>query len=711
MTHQPKLGPDYSGQNLSGRSFRGQALRGAVFRNADLRGVDFREADLTGANFSGARMGKTWRRKITEFPGHILLALALVSFSYIGMYLMVKSVFRIILNFTGPVYYNEFIEYYFSILPWLGLQITVVILLRKGRLEWIISRIVFFLILACILMVDFKSNFFKFISLNTDYYFLIGERGLSLFILDMTLVIALTFGVICSGVWAGFEVLAIAIGLIFIWTMIVIGMSSNDLFDYDFVNLFFEYHNFFDALNYVYVKIAPIFILVGTALTEGIILTAWLSQQTICHEAPELDWLRRWSLRFRCGGGTDFRGAGLIGADFSNAQLDYARFAEATLDRSHWREAINLHLTNTYDTVLQPKNIRELLTTGHTHNKDFHGKDLHGLDFSGMNLAEADFTDCDLTGTSFKGADLTAAKLTRAVLLGVDLSNARLTGANIGHWNIDKFTQFGGIDCEYVYLDEECKERHPASGQFRPGEFAKLYQEIAHTVDFLIENSTQMEALLRTLEKLRASYDDEDIAQVQKVERKGEAYKVSVAVPAEMEEILRKEIRQEFAQQLLESQSHVKLLQNDHQHLQRERDNLKEMLVLSLSRPINVNATAEANAMNNSRKIEKASITNSAVNLGDHAEVNNTTQIGSQLSEIGPLLEQLRGLIQQSTELPEVLKQDALEKVEILSKAAVKPEAEAKSAAAGALEALKTTAKLATGISSVVLALSKLFGF
>ncbi len=404
----------------------------------------------------------------------------------------------------------------------------------------------------------------------------------------------------------------------------------------------------------------------------------------------------------------------LTGANFSNARLDYARFTGAIQDRTRWRNTINLHLANTYGTVLQAKNVRELLTTGHTQQKDFKLKDLHGLDFSGLNLAEADFSDCDLTGASFARADLTAANLTRAVLLAADLCKARLTAAAIGHWNIDKFTCFDGIDCDYVYLDEEHKERHPASGQFRPGEFAKLYQEIAHTIDFLIEDSTQMEALLYALEKLRASYADEDIAQIQKVERKGEAYKVSVEVPAEMEDILRREIRQEYQQQyqLLENQYHVKLLgvQKDAEHLQSERDNLKELLALALSRPITVNNHVEAQAMNDhSRTIENATLSNSAVNLGDNVAQHNTSQIGSQLSEIAPLLEQLRKAILQSAELPEVLKQDALEKVETLRAAAGQPEAN--STAAGALEALKTTAKLATGISSVVVALSKLFGF
>ena len=658
MNQQAKPGPDYSGQNLSGRSFRGQVLRGAVFRNADLRGVDFREADLTGADFSGARIGKNWRRWALELPVQFMLGIILGVLVVFG----VDSIANFIIKpFPEPfprLVSRSVAPYYWALLPWMGLQIGFVWLARRGRLEWFAI-------------------------------FMVVDTAVALALADFAGAVAL-----------GRALVTIAIGILMVtlgWVVIALGALTV-------------------AVGIAVIAPGPetlaLYMASAIAITITFLADWWLSSQAIQHEILELNWVRGWSLRFRSVGSTDFRGARLNGANFSNAQLDYSHFAGANLTRTQWHNAINLHLANTNGTVLQAKPIRELMTTRKTQNKDFNGKDLHGLDFSNMNLSEADFTDCDLTGASFNGADLTAAKLTRAVLLGVDLSKARLTGASIGHWNIDKFTHFEGIVCEYVYLDGECKERHPATGEFRTGEFAKLYQEIAHTVDFLIENSEQMEALLRTLEKLRASYDDENIAQVQKVERKGEAYKVSVAVPAEMEEILRKEIRQEFAQQLLESQSHVKLLQNDHQHLQRERDNLKEMLVLSLSRPINVNATAEANAMNdNSRKIENASITNSAVNLGDHAEVNNTTQIGSQLADIGPMLEQLRGLINQSTELPEVLKQDALEKVEILSKAAAKPESEAKPIAAGALESLKTTAKVATGISTVVLALSKLFGF
>ena len=657
MNQQAHPGPDYSGQNLSGRSFRGQDLRGAVFRNADLRGVGFCEADLTGADFSGARMGKTSRRWLWELPVQFMSGIIEGIIIIVGFFLMARLMIAPLSELISATELADTAAYYWALLPWLGLQMGFAWTAWRGRLEGFVVRVMVFVAVAVAAAVSVS------VSVSVSVYVPV------LVLVPVYVLVIVAVAVAVAEAW----IVAAA------WVGVMVGA-------------------------------APLAGAVSVAI--AVLASWWLSRQALHVEILELDWLRRWSLRFRCGGGTDFRDAVLTGADFSNTQLEYAHFAGANLNRTHWQNANNLHLANTYCTVLQAKPIRELMTAGKTKHKDFHGLDLHGLDFSGLNLAVADFTDCDLSGASFAGADLTAAKLTRAVLIGAVLTEARLTGATIGQWNIDKNTQFDGIVCEYVYLDEACKERHPATGEFRPGEFAKLYQEIAHTVDFLIENSTQMEALLRALEKLRASYADEDIAQVQKVERKGEAYKVSVAVPAEMEEILRKEIRQEFAQQLLESQSHLKLLQNDQQHLQRERDNLKEMLVLSLSRPININATAEANAMNDhSRKIENSPISNSAVNLGDNTTQSYTAQVGGQLAEIAPLLEQLRGLISQSTELPEVLKQDALEKVDLLRAAAEKPAAEAKITAGSALAALNTTAKLATGISSVVAGLSKLFGF
>ena len=83
-------------------------------------------------------------------------------------------------------------------------------------------------------------------------------------------------------------------------------------------------------------------------LAINMLSARYLSRQAIQHEAPELDWLRRLGLWFRCGGGTDFRRAVLTGANFANSRMDYARFADTTLNHTHWRNAVNLHLANTY---------------------------------------------------------------------------------------------------------------------------------------------------------------------------------------------------------------------------------------------------------------------------------------------------------------------------------------------------------------------------
>ena len=690
MTHQPIPGPDYSGQNLSGRSYRGQDLRGAMFRNADLRGVDFREANLTGADFSGARMGKTWRWWLWELPTQFVIGIALGTLFAMGLTIFASRIITPFSKFVSAEGLTDTASDYWALLLWIGWQIGFAWAARRGRLDWLVAGFGIIMVLP-VPVAGVMARFLIWAGLSEAPYW---ESPWMTLEASEAMYGSLVVGVALAGSFAGAMVGSGAVA----------GAGAVAVADM--------------AIPHPEAGVAG----AAVAILLSCLASWWLSRQALQNENLELDWLRRWSLRFRSAGSTDFREADLTGSVFSGANLAYVRFASANFNRTHWQNAKNLHLANTYGTVLQAKNVRELLTAGKTQHKNFHGKDLHGLDFSGLNIAQADFTDCNLTGVSFKGADLTAAKLTRTVLLGVDLSNARLTGACIGHWNIDKRTLFDGVDCEYVYLDKECKERHPASEQFHPGEFAKLYQEIAHTVDFLIKNKEQMEALHRAMEKLRASYDDEDIAQVQKVERKGEAYKVSVAVPAEMEEILRKEIRQEFTQQLLETQSQVKLLQKDVEHFQSQRDLLKgqvedqkrllDRAFDALNRPINFNPHIEAKTViDQSRKIENSSISNSAVNFGDHAVVNNSPKIANQLAEIGSLLEQLRGLIGQSNELPEVLKQDALEKVETLQLAAAKPEAEAKTAAVGALEALKTTAKMATGISTVVLALSKLFGF
>ncbi len=147
MINQPKPGPDYSGQNLSGRSFRGQDLRGAVFQKADLRGVDFREADLTRADFNGARMGKTWRRKLMELPVQFFLGIFSGVIVLLGVGIIGESIISFAKN-TSTEVLTKVAAYYWALLPWMGLQIGFAWAVRRGRLEWIVAGVMIFVAVA-----------------------------------------------------------------------------------------------------------------------------------------------------------------------------------------------------------------------------------------------------------------------------------------------------------------------------------------------------------------------------------------------------------------------------------------------------------------------------------------------------------------------------------------------------------------------------------
>lgn len=143
-------------------------------------------------------------------------------------------------------------------------------------------------------------------------------------------------------------------------------------------------------------------------------------------------------------------------------------------------------------------------------------------------------------------------------------------------------------------------------------------------------------------------------------------------------------------------------------HLREERDRLENLLKLEMSRPIN--NRAEANAMNDqSRKIENSSISQSAVNLGDHSQMTNAVRTGVELSELESLLGRLRETISATT-LPEADKTTALEKVEVLRQAADQPEPQRGKSALKALGALESAGKAAGGFGTLLGAVEKWFG-
>ena len=115
--------PDYSGQNLQGRSFKGQDLTGANFSKADIRGANFTNAILKDADFTGVKAGLLLQE---HFLNNLALALS--------------SVFLII-STSVSIYINE----------------TIMLILNTKNTENIITGIVYLVVLL-VFYITFLKN-------------------------------------------------------------------------------------------------------------------------------------------------------------------------------------------------------------------------------------------------------------------------------------------------------------------------------------------------------------------------------------------------------------------------------------------------------------------------------------------------------------------------------------------------------------------------
>lgn len=130
--------------------------------------------------------------------------------------------------------------------------------------------------------------------------------------------------------------------------------------------------------------------------------------------------------------------------------------------------------------------VRDLLVTFKVnHESSFIGLNFKGANLAGTDLSYIDLTEADISEATFAGASLEHANLTKAQAIKTNFQQTRLTGACLEAWNIDSTTELSGAICKYVYLLNNQKERRPSSGEFQPGEFTKLFEEVLDTVDLI----------------------------------------------------------------------------------------------------------------------------------------------------------------------------------------------------------------------------------
>ena len=635
--------PDYSGQNLRGRSFKGQNLTGANFSKADIRGANFTNAILKGADFTGAKAGlqKRW---------------------VIGL-LIVSCLLAAISGF-------------FSII--IGVLISSI--LETKNTQNFVAEIVCLVVVAVFFIVTSRKGLTAGLGAVAGA-FAVAEAGAVAFAVAIAIAIAIAGAIAIAVAGAGAGAVA--------------GAGAFTLF------------------------------------------SAYIGWRSLAGNEKDA-WVRSLALAFAATGGTSFRNADLTDADFTGATLKNTDFRKANLTRTRFYEAKKLDFARVDDSILTKLAVLKLLVTGNGRGKSYAGANLKGANLIGADLKEANLKDAYISEATFQGACLEGANLTLAQAVGTDFTSAQMTGACVEAWNIESTTKLDNVDCRFVYLLEYPKpetndrERRPSSGDFQPGEFTKLFEEVLNTVDLIFRDGIDWKAFVNAFKKVQVENEDTELA-LQSIENKGDGVvvvKVGVSDGADKEKI-HNDFTQSYqlALQAVEEKYKAQLQAKDEQIViyRQQSGDMKEIISLLANKPINVqvdNKVENKNMTNSndaSRKINIGSVggdfnaSGQALNLGEiSGTVTNTINELPKSSEpdkpgIKELLTQLQTAIEADNNLNEEDKAEALEQVKTLAEAGKNPQEGAmQKTAKTAMKILKGTISSLPSAATLVEASSKL---
>lgn len=557
--------------NLRGQSFKGKNLSDADFTEANIQGANFTNANLKGTNFSDAKAGLQHRWAI---------ALVIVS-----PFLSALSGF--IASWAGVFVGNR---------------------LENGDPDYILARrITITIVLAVFFFVTISKKDLA-TGLRT-----VAVAGVLAAVLPTALAVALTVTGVESGALAGALTGSGPFGGMLACAGAVVATVGGALAVAVAVGVAEA------AAGAVGVTVAvTVALAVGVAgavvgtVAETVIVPvagAWAGATTllggyVARRALAGDdkfvLIRRFIIAFATTGGTSFRGADLTDANFTKAILKNTDLRNATLERTRWRDAKKLDWARVGGTILINLAVQDLVVTGNGKNKSFVGLNFKGANLEGaeVDLRSADLTEADISGATLQRACLEGANLTRTQALGTNFNRVKLTGACLEGWNIDSTTQLAGIECQFVYLLENPKpgtddreRRPPNDDEFKPGDFTKLFQEVLDTVDLILRNRFDLEALTYSFKKLQVENEDIKLS-IRSIENKGEGVVVvKVNVPADVN---KSKIYSEFAQnheaalKAIEERYQAELKSKDEQIsiYRQHQSELQEVIKIIASRPV-----------------------------------------------------------------------------------------------------------------------------
>ena len=604
------------------RDFRGESLRGCNFKNQDFSGADFSGCDIRGANFSGANLTEAkFKRAKCGYSKFSLIKLTfLLVFSYIAylFYYIFSDIslkrLEVNLDISKESIYYQIINNTILYLSFFSLILFIPILWvmahhfkNKRKIKNYIDKLtpfinyslfVFFAILAFPIMTGLGSLnelIFTLIYFSINFiqvFTFFGIRITNNIILNFVIELELDLQ------------LSLFSGLIFILIQKTGDYISNIFIDDDKVSLVTGSGSFYLSLLIVVLLI----LVYDPYKFNG---SLWNCEVRISKII---------STTF----GTSFRESKLQSSDFSDAYLKCCNFSNSVIDKICLNNSHKTYLSYFGSPPLRSNNIISLMCNLNSRID----LDLSHEDISNLDLANAQLENCNLSYANLReavliNANLKNANLTEVNAVNADLSYATLTGACVENWNIDATTQLAEVDCQYIYLLNNQKERRPSSGEFEPGEFTQLFEEVFDTVDLIFRDGMDWKALMNTLKEVQVQNEDTPL-QVQAIENKGNGvFVVKVHVPPDAN---KEKIHQEFTE-IYQIKAQLEAKDEQLKFLREQNTDLTQIIKIQAQNQakveISYNKQDHSQTINVGQDLTITAAQDSTVNLRD---INSSTQ-------------------------------------------------------------------------------------
>ncbi|MEG4595188.1 pentapeptide repeat-containing protein [Microcoleus sp. F8_C2] len=642
------MSKDFSHKNLRGRNFKGQDLTGANFSHADIRSADFTNAVLIGANFSHAKAG------LQHLWVIVLLIISLI-LSVLSGLLSVLAGLLVALFFT-PIVMKD----YTTIPGWLIVIVLAaffIVTIRKGLravvVLWAMTvpmTAVVAIALATIVPRDTAAT----ITILTP----IIVAGIVATAVAVAAIVA-TAGAVTELAAVLVAATLTTVGVVFaVATLTAVGVVA--------------------AAARVAAPVAAAVVVLG-------IYIAW---RTLAGD-EKYAFVRTISVICAATGGTSFRDADLTDADFTQATLKSTNFIGATLTRTNWFHAKKLDRARVGDSILANPAVQDLLINREGRNKSFirmnlkgaylEQADLRGADFTDANLNQAtlkkayldqvehqptklvranlrgadlieanlsyaNLKEADIVEATFQGANLEWTNLTLTQAIGTDFTNAQMTGACVEAWNIENSTKLDNVDCRFIYLLEQPREgtddreRRPSSGEFKPGEFTKLFEEVLNTIDLIFNKEIDWKVFVAAFKKVQVENEGTELA-IQSIENKGDGVVVvRVSVPPDTN---KEKIHSEFTQNYQLALKELEKYKNFYEEERKKYSDMHEIVKLLANHShvtqvnsISMSDSVQENNQYNLPDANRVSLTsesnpvqeNNQYNLPDANEVSSTSE-------------------------------------------------------------------------------------